>query len=357
MSLHNIYIVGLATVLLVRLLEIGKVWNIAKFHGEEWCFDAPVSPGFYSTPPGSNLLRAFHGRLAAWFGVELAVTAILYAFAGSGWAFWTLCCTSASSALHTAATAKRFAREAWKHALPDRAPAPSRLVADLAPRTVHSYDLPVLRWALRAGTAAALAILMAGWWRAAHAVNWMVLAGIPAVALYLQAGLLLIRRMVAEWRVCRIPASCPEPALEWRDEARAFHIFAVEIVRAWTVLLLLVAAVRGAFPAMPLAKPAFLQLLVLLLVAASIVLLRYRRRRFVAAAQRLRGLTSRPSDAGLPSRNFHLAGLVYHDSEHPAAFVRRGNFFAINLAHPCSRLLVAWLGGWLLIIGLVWRIS
>lgn len=42
----NPYRFGLLLIVLWRLWGLRQIWSIAKFHGEEWCFDAPVAAGF-----------------------------------------------------------------------------------------------------------------------------------------------------------------------------------------------------------------------------------------------------------------------------------------------------------------------
>jgi len=43
----NPYILGLLLIVLWRLWGLRQIWSIAKFHGEEWCFDTLVGEGFY----------------------------------------------------------------------------------------------------------------------------------------------------------------------------------------------------------------------------------------------------------------------------------------------------------------------
>jgi hypothetical protein len=351
----NPYVFGLLLIVLWRLWGLRQIWSIAKFHGEEWCFDAPVGEGFYRRGEGSAMLRGFRARMAGGFLAEVLVASVGLAVGGPKAAFWTFAAAAAAGALHVGGTCKRFAREAWKYALPSGAPALPRRVVELKPRTVSDYNFPIWDWTLRAGTAGALVVLAVYWVRATPPINWPSLVLVPTVALYAQAGLLLIRRSLAEWRVCSIPEAFAEPALAWRSEARAFHIFCFEILRSWIVLGFLIWTIHTAYPGLRPAIQIFRHFLVWPLVVGTIALLLYRQRSFVEAAKRLRGASSPPAPLELPARLFHRGGLVYHDPEQPAMFVRRGNFFAINLAHPRSQLLAAYLGGWVVLAGVSWR--
>jgi hypothetical protein len=353
----NPYILGLILLALWRLWSLRQVWSIAKFHGEEWCFDAPVSRGFYDTGAGSAFLAAFRARMAAGLCAELLVAAAGFALDGPKAAFWAFAAAAAAGALYVSTTCRRFAREAWKYALPSEAPVPPKRLVDLEPRTARDYNFPLWIWALRAATAAALMVLAVHCAASRGPIQWASVATVPVIVLYAQAGLLLIRRSLAEWRVCGIPEAFAEPALAWKSEARAFHIFCFEILRSWIVLFLLIWAIQTAFPGLHAEVQMFRHYFVWPLVVGSLALLLYRQRRFVAAAQRLRGAALPGARNELPSRSFHLGGLVYHDSEQPAMFVRRGNFFAINLAHPRSQLLTAYLAGWLVLVSATWKIS
>jgi hypothetical protein len=350
------YIVGLLLIVLWRLWGLRQIWRIAKFHGEEWCFDTPVGEGFYTAGEGSVVLRRFRARMVAGFSAEVLVALVGFAVGGPKAAFWAFAAAAAAGALHVGGTCKRFAREAWKYALPSGAPAPPRRVVELKPRTVSDYNSPIWDWALRAGTAGALVALAAYCVRTTPPINWPSVVLVPAAALYSQAGLLLIRRSLAEWRVCGIPEAFAETALAWRNEARAFHIFCFEILRSWIVLGFLIWTINTAYPGLHPALQIFRHFFVWPLVVGTMALLLYRQRRFVEAAKLLRGASSPPAQLELPDRLFHLGGLVHLDPEQPAMFVRRRNFFAINLAHPRSQLLAAYLGGWVVLASVSWRL-
>jgi len=350
----NPYIVGLLFITLVRIWGLRRLWTVAKFHGEEFCFDAPVAPGFYASESGSHILRAYRTRMFGAFTAEVAVCLISLAFAGLGGAFWALFAAMLASSYYTVITTRRFAKEAWKYALPDVPPAQPKRVIDLAPHTSSEYNNPLLIWTLRVGTAAALVMLAVDWARSGSSIDWIVEVLIPALALYAQAGLLLIRRSLAEWRVCGIPATFAEPALELRKEARAYNIFSFELLRAWIVLFLIVWSARLTFPDVSLLRSEYRQYWVWVLVFASLVILFRRKRRLVEIAKRLRG-AARPAYIELPAANFHLGSLVYYDREQPAMFVRSRNFLAINLAHPRSQLAIAYLAGWILLVGAIWK--
>jgi hypothetical protein len=353
----NPYILGLILIVVWRLWNLRQVWSIAKFHGEEWCFDARVARNFYTSGAGSAFLAAFRTRMAAGFSAELLVASVAYALDGPKAAFWAFAAAGAAGALYFSITCRRFAKEAWKYALPSDAPVPPKRLVDLKPRTATDYNSPMWIWALRAGTAAALIVLAVHCVTSTRPIQWASVVTIPVIVLYAQAGLLLIRRSLAEWRVCGIPEGFAEPALAWKSEARAFHIFCFEILRSWIVLFLLIWAFATAFPGIHPALQMFRHYFVWPLVVGSLALVLYRQRRCVAAAQQLRGAASPGTQSELPSQSFHLGGLVYHDSEQPAMFVRRGNFFAINLAHPRSQLLTAYLAGWLVVASATWKIS
>ena len=183
---------------------------------------------------------------------------------------------AAGGALYVSITCKRFAKEAWKYSLLAGAPALSKRVVDLVPHTESDYNFPVWIWTLRAGTAAALAVLALYCARATGPINWPSVAFVPAVALYAQAGLLLIRRSLAEWRVCGIPGSFAEPALAWRSEARAFHIFCFEMLRSWVVLFLLIWSLQTAFPGLHAVLETFRHFFVWPLVASATTKRRWR---------------------------------------------------------------------------------
>lgn len=346
----NPYIVGLLFIALLRIWGLHRLWSVAKFHGEQWCFDAPVAPGFYSTGPGSAILRGYRARMFAAFTVEVASCLICFAVGGIGAAFWAMFTATLASGYYTIVTTRRFAKEAWKYALPDAAAAAPKRVIDLSSRASGEYNNPALIWTLRVGTTGSLALLAFDLMRSGESVDWLVQVMIPAVALYAQAGLLIIRRSLAEWRVCGIPVSCAEQALEFRHQARAYNILAFEILRSWIVVFLVVWAGRLTYPDFPVFRGSYRQYWVWPLVLLTLFVMVRRKRRLVAIAHSLRG-ASRPAYVELPPENFHLRGLIYYDREQPAMFVRRRNFLAMNLAHPRSQLALAYLAGWVVVVG------
>jgi len=145
--------------------------------------------------------------------------------------------------------------------------------------------------------------------------------------------------------------------MEFRNEARSYQIFGMDLWRAWMVLFLAVWTIERALPQWRPEMATIRLIGVWPLVFASLVILHRRKRRIMVAAHRLAGAASGPLNAALPPRNFHCAGLAYYDREQPAMFVRRGNFYAINLAHPRSQLLLAYLGGWAVLGAFAWRLA
>jgi len=353
----NAYIVASLFIVFARIWGLNRTWKVAQFHGEEWCFDAPVASGFYTTSPGSGILRAYRRRMFAAFGIELGFGFVFFAVAGLACGFWAFFTATLISSMYTLVIVRRYAREAWNYAIPGAAPARPKRAVQLTPIRPDTYSSPALVWTLRAGTAAAIATLVFGWARSGGPIDWLMVVVIPALALYAQLGFLLIRRSLSEWRVCGIPESFADAAIQFRNEARAYHIFSFELLRAWIVMFLIVWASRLTFPEFRPFANEYRQFWVWPLVMGSLVLLFRRKRSLIAAAQRLRGVSSRPANTELPASNFHLAGLVYYDSEQPAMFVRRRNFLALNLAHPRSKLVVAYLVGWVIAIGLVWTLA
>ena len=351
----NPYIVGLLFIVLLRIWGLYRLWSVAKFHGEQWCFDAPVAPGFYSTGSGSAILRGYRARVFAAFTVEVAVCLVFFTLGGIAGGFWALFTATVASGYYTLITTRRFAKEAWKYALPGAAPAAPKRVVDLAPHAAGEYTNPAWIWTLRVATAGSLALLAIDWARSGN-VDLMLQVLIPAIALYAQVGLLIVRRSLAEWRVCGIPATCAELALEFRNETRAYNIFAFEILRSWVVIFLVVWAARLTFPGFSPFRGEYRQYWVWPLVLLSLLLMIRRKRRLVAIAHSLKG-ASRPASAELPLENFHLGGLVYFDREQPAMFVRKRNFLVINLAHPRSQLAMAYLAGWIVLLGATWKLS
>src|SRR5207244_2212891 len=120
--------------------------------------------------------------LAGSFAGELLAAAIVFGFGGPKWAFWSFAAATVLDAVYTTITLKRFAKEAWKHALPTGAAAPpSRAVVELAPHSARDYNSPAWLWTLRAATALALVMLAVDWTRSASADVSMF--SVPAIVL------------------------------------------------------------------------------------------------------------------------------------------------------------------------------
>jgi hypothetical protein len=174
---------------------------------------------------------------------------------------------------------------------------------------------------------------------------------VPLFTLYLELGLLLTKRALAEWRVSVTPNVNPERFIEWQDAGRRYFIFLCDYVRINMIAFRLIWAALQAWPTGWSGRPRLAPLVavgaIVVWLPATVALLRLSGR-FVALARTLKSEMAgwRPAPARPPEGVFHLRGRLCFEPEEPKVLVAGPRGLALNASSQKTRIYLAYLAGW-----------
>jgi hypothetical protein len=315
---------------LVRLNGCIRRGRQPLLRGAGWFFSVPVSPGFYSGA-GRTLLHHFWLRMLVPFAIDIPIAILIWQSGRLVLLNWLIIGLVPLIHLHHAysvALAERQARSLGGEAADEPV---ASLASSLETRRACDYANPVLEWALALSTAAALAW---AWYHGPHA-----LLGVPARLLYLQFGLLLVKRVIVAWPA---PAPVADAAehLAVREAARRLYLRVCDWGRVETAVALLYAVVHPGQPS-SLWFAGWLAIGV-----AGTVWLEIERKRLVVRALRTRPV--RLPDL-MPDSGIIRWPICYQPSA-PVLIVKGAHGYSLNLAHRLAHVSAAYLVGFAVVL-------
>jgi pimeloyl-ACP methyl ester carboxylesterase len=337
-----LYVFAIAT----RIPRLLERWPAPLVRGPEWFFGASVPPDFLAGP-GRAILRRYRLLLSIPWAIEVLLLAAILLAGRPNAIPWLL----VGIGLFTRANYYAVRQWAENQARRFENPAPIRqgsmLALSLEPRRLGSYTNPWVE-AVIALTWAGSLIWLSYWY--VHLPDRRDAAWLPgavAVSLYLQAGLLLIKRAIVRARAV-VPVENPEQYLVWRDSLRRFSTGRCDFMR----LILLVTPVKADVRAAtgPQLHGAPLRALIFSFLAVALVTLWYEyrsRREYLEVARRTKPATliARP--------DIHQTGkLICFLPSYPALLMRGRDGYALNLASRPARVAGFYLAGFILICSL-----
>jgi hypothetical protein len=361
-------LIGLSALLFAaRILPIRRFWLLPLRNGESHFLATAVEPGFYSGA-GARLLRRYRMLLI----VPLLIDAvILLALVASGKFSYVVGEQLVSFILMTIffnllvvnfSVKARFLSPA--SAAGDEQPVKS-VQLSLEPRRLRDHSN---FWTEAIIAASALASLLIAIRSALSTWSHPSLDETSGVAsqaashtaifaavwlLYLQAGMLLLKRMFVRWRM-KLPMRRTDDYKRWRAAWLRYHMRVFDAVRVFFALvvvdltvanfLLSLGMVDLQLPAVRL--PIYAALAIGLIVYCSREL---RRLRVVEKEIRPVELVKEFPRPRVAEGRFLAGGLLYFNRDNPVLLARSAQGVAINLAHPGTYVLIAYLAGLILL--------
>lgn len=235
MTEDRILILICVFVVIGRIPRIVERWKAPLLRGPDWFFSVAV-PADFQSGIGAALLRNYRWRLFIPWAVEIPIcAAILAAGLPHSYIYGVILAVTLLTRLNYYAA--RTAGENQAKALAGSAlnAPPSAVALSLEPRSLRDYTN---RW-----MEAAIVLLLAGSaaWLASRYIatpGWRALRGLTAVFvfdLYLQAGLLLLKRGCVRARVLA-PVDNAAQYLAWRDSLRRLSTAMCDYIRLGTAL-------------------------------------------------------------------------------------------------------------------------
>ena len=198
--------------------------------GPGWFFNVHVRHDFY-TGAGRKILHRYWMRMLIPFAVDIPVaTAIFFSgrFLLFNWLILGLCALIHINHLYSVDLAERQARA---FAVPEAEQPVASMALSLQPRRLRDYTNRKVEWALALSATFGLAWLIRYYFTAPEHHNLQLVFGVPILLLYLQIGMLLVKRVVVAWR-SPVPQAQAAEHMEAREETRKYYLRVCDWYRA-----------------------------------------------------------------------------------------------------------------------------
>ncbi len=248
MTTWDRYLLGLAAVnWLGRVNGVVRRARQPHLRGDGWFFDVEVPDGF-AQGAERQILREYWIRMLAPIGIELAIWIAALALGPGSWLIWITLAMVPAIHLNHWYNVRAAERKARHFSEPEQPKPVAALGLSLTPRRLKDYSNPSIEWGIGIATVAAAVWL----WHiysaesgrySAQRVFWY-----PAVYLYLQIGVLLVKRVIVSWR-SPVPLAQTEEYLAARHAMRRYYLWTCDMNRIALTLGILLYAVPLSMPA------------------------------------------------------------------------------------------------------------
>jgi hypothetical protein len=316
--------------------------------GPEWFFNVHVQPGFYSGA-GRRILHRYWMRMFIPFAVDIPVALAIF-LSGHllllNWLIVGLCALIHINHSYSVDLAERQARP---FAVPEAEQPVASMALSLKPRRLRDYTNRKVEWVLALVNMVAFAWLVRYYLAAPEHHNLRLVFGVPAFLLYLQAGMLFVKRVVVAWRT-PVPQAQAAEHMEAREETRKYYLMVCDWNRT-------VAAAGILFwPVEMSASPASLSLLLSIWFAAWMVIavvatvwVEMRRKQLVTVALRARPVK-------LPDF-LHQSEMarwpVCYQPSAPMLVLKGAHGYSLNLANTLAHVGAAYMAGLVAVFALL----
>jgi len=348
-------LVTAAALFAVRLSALRRIWRLPWKHGDEMFLAARVPAGFHREA-GAGLLRRYHLTLLAPFALDLPLGLFLLLSGRHLAVLYEQFIAMIVTSIVGSAVVVHFSYRARTVAGGDAAPRPTAVHLSMAPRRLRDHT----SWWVE--SVIALCLVMASVLVAVDrgkppGRGALDLSSVPPVAwmLYLQLGLLLLKRVFVLWRM-PLPARRTEDFKRWRAAWLQYHLHVFDGGRLSIAVVLLAELAIKSETIRWGSTEAFAAAVVVGIGFIAFILYAQRERARLAVVEReVRPISlanefpSRPVAEG----RFLAGGLLCFLRDQPSVLVRSAQGIALNLAQPTTYVWIGYLAG---LVGLaVWQ--
>jgi len=192
-------------VILYTFSWIVRLWGCVRrgrqplVRGREWFFDVPVEPGFYDGA-GKRLLRRYRLRMLVPFAIDIPFAIAIFRSGHLTLLLWLVIGVSVFIHLNHVFSVDLAERQARPFAVPGSGQPVSRIAVSLQSRRLRDYANPRIEWTIALLSIGTIAWLIRYYLAAPDRYDLRFVLGAPLLVLYMQAGLLVVKRAVLAWR-------------------------------------------------------------------------------------------------------------------------------------------------------------
>ena len=190
--------------------------------GPEWFFNVRVEPDFY-TGAGRKILHRYWMRMFIPFAADIPVATAIFLTGHLVLLNWLILGLCALIHINHSYSVDLAERQARPFAVPESEWPVASMALSLEPRRLRDYANGKVEWALALSSLIALACLVRYYLAAPEHHNLRLIFGVPAFLLYINAGLLFVKRVVVEWRA-PVPVAQAAEHQHAREETRKYYL-------------------------------------------------------------------------------------------------------------------------------------
>jgi len=311
--------------------------------GRDWFFNVRVQDGFYEGP-GRAILRQYWLRMLIPFAVDIP------------WAVWAFetgrlyqlnfLVLAVSALIHVNHLASKAIaeRQAEAYAVPESTQPVARVALSLEPRRLRDYTNPRFERALAIVSIAALAWLTRYYRASPLHPSARLVFGVPLYMLYIQAGMLIVKRAAIGWP-SPVPQDHAEEHMRAAEERRRYHVKVWDWGRAATVSSIAMWPFFIALPAQASDRLINVWLAIWIVLSVVVTVIIEIKRKQVA------NLAALATPVALPDL---LAGQpawpVCYEPSAPALVLRSAHGYSFNFGSGLAKFTAAYIAGFALLM-------
>lgn len=316
--------------------------------GPDWFFNVHVQPDFY-TGAGKHILHRYWMRMLIPFVLDIPITMTIFISRYLQYAPWLLIAQAIWIHVNHVYSVDKAEREARPIAVLEDEQPVAEMALSLSPRRLQDYTNPKVEWALALANIVALALLFRYYFANAQHQNWRVVFTVPAFYLYLQVGMLFVKRVVLAWRT-PVPQAQAAEHMEAREETRKYYLKVCDYYRAFATagIVFWSIAMRTSPADFDRVSRIWLAAWLVITVVATVVV-EIKRKQLVTVALRARPV--RMPDF-LHESDIARWPVCYQPSA-PMLILKGAHGYSLNLANTLAHLGAAYLAGLAVLIALL----
>jgi hypothetical protein len=214
----------------VRINGCVRRGRLPLLRGPEWFFNVHVQPDFYMGA-GRKILHRYWMRMLIPFAVDIPVATAISLTGHLVLLNWLILGLCALIHINHSFSVDLAERQARPFAVPEAEQRVASMILSLKPRRLRDYTNRKVEWALALSSIVALAWLVRYYFAAPEHQNLRLVFGFPAFMLYLQVGLLFVKRVVVAWRT-PVPQVQAAEHMQAREETRKYYLRVCDWYRA-----------------------------------------------------------------------------------------------------------------------------
>jgi len=323
-----------------RMRGCVRRWRQPLLRGPEWFFNVHVQPGFY-TGAGKKILDRYRMRMFIPFAIDIPCATAIFISGRLNWLMALILGLAAYIHIHHLNSVALAERQARPFAVPEDEQPVASMMFSLKPRRLRDYTNARVEWALALSTVVALAWLVRYYFMAPEHHTLRAVFGVPLFYLYVQIGILFVKRVIVAWRA-PVPQIQAEEHLDAREQTRRYYLLLCDWNRAAITAGLLFWPFLLSSPPARINRLTSIWFAVWMMISiVSAVWVEIRRKRLISVALRARPVKL-PDFTG--ESELARWPMCYQPSV-PMLVLKGARGYSLNLANALIRLGAAYVAG------------